>query len=77
MADLIILDRSEREGGTTHLWVSYDGERARFAIDTKTLNGPDGLNIATIMARKATEDIKAARQRGRFRTEDDGGDSGL
>lgn len=67
MPDLVILQRDDRDNGTTHLWVSCEGERSRFSIMTATLNGPDGHNIATLMACKAASDIKAARERGKLR----------
>lgn len=66
MAHVTILSRDDREGGATHVWLSYDGERARVSINTATLNAPDGFNVLTLMAQKAVEIIRTSRERGKL-----------
>lgn len=66
---LTVLERKDRDDGTTHLWASLEGERVRFVISTATYNAADGHSVATLMARRAVDDIRIARERGRLKLE--------
>lgn len=68
--DVTVIERKDRDNGTSHMWVACDGERSRFSIDTKTLDSPEGHSILVLMASKAASLAKTARERGKLRLED-------
>lgn len=77
MPDVVLIERKDRDNGTSHIWATCEGERVRLVIQTATLNAPEGHHMLTLMASRAAQNVKEARAKGAMPMEGDDGDSGL
>ncbi len=75
--ETLILERKDRENGTSHLWVSCDGRRARFVMATASLDSREGHQLVELMAAEACRRIAEATERGRLQLEVDDVDGGI
>jgi len=70
MADLVVIERKDRDSGLSEIWSSLDSQRGRLMIATSTLDGDTGQQILKSMAMEMCRRTREARDLGQLRIEE-------
>lgn len=70
MADLVIIERKDRDSGLSEIWFSLDSERGRLMIATRTLDSDTGRDTLKSLAMEMCKRTTQARDVGRLRIEE-------
>jgi hypothetical protein len=70
VADLVVIERKDRDSGFSEIWFSLDQERGRLMILTSTLDSDTGPQTLKSLAMELCQRQRVARSIGQLRIEE-------